>query len=380
MGWRAVSILILTGHYLARTLQFLYGTYHLQIKRITMQYRKLGRSGLDISLIGLGTMTWGLQNTQDEGFEQMDYALEQGINFFDTAEMYAIPPSAKTFGTTETIIGNWFASRKCRDKVILASKITGPGLDWIRHGENITRKNLHLALEGSLKRLKTDYIDLYQLHWPNRGSYHFGNTWNYAPKFDVEAELANFIEILHTLDELVKAGKIRHFGLSNETAWGLTKWLQLADKMALPRAVSIQNEYSLLCRYFEPDLSEVSLNEDCGLLAWSPLVRGMLSGKYLNGAMPTGARLTIETRKEHRITAQTEQAIQAYIDIANKHHLDICQMAIAYVAQKPFVSSVLIGATNLQQLKTNIGAINITLDDTVIEDINAIQREYPHPF
>ena len=207
-----------------------------------MEYRKLGRTELDISVIGLGTMTWGFQNTQEQGFEQMDYALERGINFFDTAEMYAIPPSDKTFGTTETIIGNWFASRSTRDKVILASKITGPGLSGIRRGKNIIdKKNIRLAVEGSLKRLQTDYIDLYQLHWPNRGSYHFGQLWNYAPKFDAQAEEENFLEVLHTLQELIQAGKIRHIGLSNETAWGLSKWLQLAQQNDLPRIASIQS-------------------------------------------------------------------------------------------------------------------------------------------
>ena len=345
-----------------------------------MNYRKLGRTDLEISAIGLGTMTWGLQNTQAEGFEQMDYALEHGINFFDTAEMYAIPPSAETFGTTETIIGNWFASRKTRDKVILASKITGPGLNWVREGQNINKENILLALEGSLKRLQTDYIDLYQLHWPNRGSYHFGKTWNFAPAFDVQEEQDNFLEVLHTLNTLIKDGKIRHFGLSNETAWGVTKWLQLADQNSLPRAVSMQNEYSLLCRHFEPDLSEIAINEDCGLLAWSPLCRGMLSGKYLNGARPEGARLTIETRVEHRHGSQTDAAIKRYIELAKSHGLDACQMAIAFVNSRPFINSTLIGATNMTQLKTDIGAISLTLADEVNDEIETIRREYPAPF
>lgn len=247
-----------------------------------MEYRTLGRTKLEVSLIGLGTMTWGLQNTQAQGFEQMDYALEQGINFFDTAEMYAIPPSAATFGTTESIIGNWFASRLKRDKVILASKIAGPGLPWIRGGDDvINKKNILIALEASLKRLQTDYIDLYQLHWPNRHFYHFGKTWDFSPKFDRQAIEDNFLDVLETMQALVKEGKIRHIGLSNESAWGLMKWLQLAEKNGLPRMASIQNEYSLLCRHFEPDLNEVAIQEECSLLAWSPLARGMMSGKYL---------------------------------------------------------------------------------------------------
>ena len=345
-----------------------------------MEYRKLGRTDLQISAIGLGTMTWGFQNTQAEGFDQMDYAIERGINFFDTAEMYAIPPTAKTFGTTETIIGSWFASRKTRDKVILATKMTGPGLSWIRNGNIIDKENLQLALEASLERLQTDYIDLYQLHWPNRGSYHFGKTWNYAPKFDVQKEADNFLEILNTLQAMIQAGKIRHFGLSNETAWGITKWLQLAEQHHLPRAVSIQNEYSLLCRHFEPDLSEIAINEDCKLLAWSPLCRGMLSGKYLNGARPEGARLAIETRPEHRVHPMTDAAITRYFELAKRYELDVCQMAIAFVNSKPFVSSTLIGATNLTQLKADIDSISLKLSDEVNAEIEAIRREYPMPF
>lgn len=346
-----------------------------------MEYRKLGRTDLKVSTIGLGTMTWGFQNTEADGFKQMDYALEHGINFFDTAEMYAIPPSAKTFGTTETIIGNWFDSRKTRDKVILATKISGPGLAWVRNGNNdINRENIKLALEGSLKRLQTDYIDLYQLHWPNRGSYHFGRTWNYAPKFDVKKEQDNFLEVLHTIENLRQEGKIRHFGLSNETAWGLTKWLQLAEHHNLPRAVSIQNEYSLLCRHFEPDLSEISMNEDCGLLAWSPLCRGMISGKYLNDARPKGARLTIETRVEHRIHPKTDKAIVKYMELAKKYGVDVCQMAIAFVNAKPFTSSTLIGATNMTQLASNIDALTLKLSDEINEEIEEIRRDNPMPF
>jgi len=343
-----------------------------------MRYKKLGRTELKVSVIGLGTMTWGFQNTQVEGFEQMDYAFERGINFFDTAEMYAIPPSADTFGSTESIIGNWFASRKNRDKVILASKIAGPGLSWIRDGKNtIDKKNILLAVEDSLKRLQTDYIDLYQLHWPNRGSYHFGQIWDYAPKFDAQAEQENFLEVLHTMQELISAGKIRHIGLSNETAWGMMKWLQLSEKNNLPRMASIQNEYSLLCRHFEPDLGEIAIHEDCGLLAWSPLSRGMLSGKYLNGARPEGARITIETRPEHRVLPQTDAAIKKYVELAKQHELDACQMALAFVDKQPFVTSTLIGATNMTQLKSNIDSIDLKLSTEVYQGIDKIRREFP---
>lgn len=343
-----------------------------------MQYRKLGRTELELSVIGLGTMTWGFQNTQAQGFEQMDYALEQGINFFDTAEMYAIPPTQKTFGATESIIGNWFASRANREKVILASKISGPGMAWIRGGKNyIDKKNILLAVESSLQRLQTDYIDLYQLHWPNRGSYHFGQLWDFAPKFDAQAEEDNFLEVLNTMQDLIQAGKIRHIGLSNETAWGLSKWLQLAEKNNLPRMASIQNEYSLLCRHFEPDLGEIAIHEDCGLLAWSPLARGMLSGKYLNGARPEGARITIETRPEHRVLPQTDAAIKLYVELAKQYELDACQMALAFVNDQPFVSSTLIGATNMQQFKSNIESISLKLPAEVYAGIDKIRRQYP---
>lgn len=345
-----------------------------------MEYRKLGRTGLNISLIGLGTMTWGAQNTQDEGFEQMDYALDQGINFFDTAEMYAIPPTATTYGTTETIIGNWFASRGTRDKVILASKMSSPGLDWIRNGDIINKQNLHLAVENSLKRLQTDYIDLYQLHWPNRGSYHFGKTWDFNPSFNAQQEEENFIEVLQTFQELIAQGKIRHIGLSNETAWGTMKWLQLADKYNLPRMASIQNEYSLLCRHFEPDLSEIAIHEDCGLLAWSPLCRGMISGKYLDGARPAGARLTLDHRVDFRSSKYADEAIKRYMQLAEKHNLDVCQMALAFVNERPFVSSTLIGATTIEQLKSNIDSIHVKLSDEVYDEIQKIRRLYPRLF
>lgn len=346
-----------------------------------MEYRKLGHTDLDISLIGLGTMTWGWQNTQAEGFEQMDYALERGVNFFDTAEMYAIPPSPERFGSTETIIGNWFKSRANRDKVVLASKIAGPGLPWLRDGDNqINARTIQAAVEGSLSRLQTDYIDLYQLHWPNRGSYHFGKVWDFNPQFDAQAEEDNFLEVLTTLNNMIDAGKIRHIGLSNETAWGLTKWLQLAKENNLPRMASIQNEYSLLCRHFEQDLSEIAMHEKCGLLAWSPLARGILSGKYLHGAKPEGARLTLETRPEHRVGPQVDAATEKYIAVAKRFDLDPCQMALAFVNQQPFVSSTLIGATNMDYLRTNIDSLDVTLSHEVLQQIQAVRREHPMPF
>ena len=346
-----------------------------------MEYRTLGRTGLKVSLIGLGTMTWGNQNTESDGHAQMDYAITQGINFFDTAEMYAVPPSAETCGKTEEIIGTWFAARKNRDKIILASKITGPGYRWIRGGGGIDRAAVLSAIDGSLKRLRTDYIDLYQLHWPNRPNYHWSKHWEFdASGVSSEREKEHFLEVLNTLNELIKAGKIRHIGLSNDSAWGTMQYLRLAETHNLPRIASIQNEYSLLCRLFEPDLSEIALFEDVGLLAWSPLGGGIISGKYLDGAMPQGARWSLEKRAFHRNTEQANTAIRGYIDVAKKHGLDVCQMALAFVNQKPFVTSTLIGATTMEQLKTNIDSIKLKLSNDVLADIEAVRRLNPVPY
>lgn len=346
-----------------------------------MEYRKLGRTGLDVSLICLGTMTWGRQNTESEGHEQMDYALTQGVNFFDTAEMYAVPPTPDTYGRTEEIIGTWFAKTGNRDKVILASKIAGPALPWIRGGNyQIDRKNIKLALEESLKRLQSDYIDLYQLHWPNRGSYHFSQYWGYDPKFDAAAVEENFIEVLETLDECIKQGKIRHIGLSNETAWGTMKYLRLAEEKSLPRMVSIQNEYSLLCREFDTDLAEIAKHEDCGLLAYSPLGGGMISGKYLDGARPEGTRWAIDDRHLQRDTADSNDAVRAYKDLAESNGLDVCQMANAFVNSRPFVTSNIIGATSMEQLKTNIASVDIKLSPQVLDGIAKLYRKFPRVY
>lgn len=345
-----------------------------------MQYRKLGRTSLDVSVICLGTMTWGRQNSEAEGHAQMDYAVEQGVNFFDTAEMYAVPPNAQTYGKTEEIIGSWFAARKNRDKVILATKVAGDGLPWIRGGAGIDRQNILAAVEGSLKRLQTDYIDLYQLHWPNRESYHFNNHWGYDPDFKVSEIDENFLEVLHTLDELIKAGKIRHIGLSNESAWGTMRYLQLAKEHHLPRMQSIQNEYSLLCRLFDFDLQEVARAENTGLLAWSPLATGMLSGKYLDGARPKGSRWTLFSSRPARDTEAANKAVRAYMDVAEKHGLDACQMALAFVHRQPFVTATIIGATTMEQLTSNIASIDLKLSDAVLADIEKVRQDYPIPY
>jgi aryl-alcohol dehydrogenase-like predicted oxidoreductase len=346
-----------------------------------MKYRMLGRTDVKVSVICLGTMTWGRQNSESDGHAQMDYALSQGINFFDTAEMYAVPPTADTYGKTEEIIGSWLTARKNRDKIVLASKIAGTGLPWVRSGKaKIDRPNILKAVEGSLKRLRTDYIDLYQLHWPNRDDYHFRRYWDFAPAPDVAREQDNFKEVLETLGELIKQGKIRHAGLSNETAWGTMQYLQIANDHNLPRMVSIQNEYSLLCRVFEPDLQEIAQAEDIGLLAWSPLGSGMISGKYRNGARPKGSRWSLGSGRSERDTKQANAAVDAYIDVAKKHGLDVCQMALAFVNRQKFVTTNIIGATTMEQLKINIASIDIDLSDGVLADIDRVRRDYPVPF
>lgn len=346
-----------------------------------MLFRPLGRTGLNVSLICLGTMTWGRQNTEAEGHAQMDYALGRGVNFFDTAEMYAVPPNAETYGKTEAIIGTWFKKTGNRSKVILATKVAGPGLPWVRGGKAvIDRKNIKEALESSLKRLQTDYIDLYQLHWTNRGSYAFNQLWAYAPKFKPDEVRENFVEVLETLGELVKEGKIRHAGLSNETAWGTMNWLRLSEERGLPRMASIQNEYSLLYRLFEPDMHEIAMAEDIGLLAWSPLATGMLSGKYLNGKRPKGSRWTLLSNGSARDTLQANDAVRAYMAVAKKHRLDVCQMALAFVNSRPFVTSNIIGATTMQQLKTNIDSVDLVLSPEVLADIDEVRRDFPIPY
>lgn len=345
-----------------------------------MEYRRLGQTDIEVSALCLGTMTWGEQNTEAEGHEQIDYALSQGINFLDTAEMYAVPPRAETYGRTEEIIGTWLKKAGRRKDIILASKVAGPGPAWIRgKSATIDRPNIKAALDESLKRLQTDYIDLYQLHWPNRGSYHFGRQWDFTPGFEREEVIANFVEVLETLGEEIKAGRIRHVGLSNESAWGMMQYLQLAEARQLPRMVSIQNEYSLLCRLFEPDLVEASMAENCGLLAWSPLASGMLSGKYRNGQRPAGSRWTL-LEKPPRDNPPAHEAVNQYMQVAEKHGLDVCQMALAFVTSRPFVTSNIIGATTMAQLKSNIASADVKLSESVLDDIADVYRRHPMPY
>ncbi|MDX6745324.1 aldo/keto reductase [Polaribacter sp. PL03] len=344
-----------------------------------MKYTTLPNTDIKVSKICLGTMTWGKQNTQEEGFEQMDYALEQGVNFFDTAELYSVPATPETYGSTETIIGNWFKKTGNRDKVVLGSKIAGSGPYTAHIRKNGFAKQAIIdAVEGSLKRLQTDYIDLYQLHWPERGVNCFG-TRDYPYKTSNE-EAENHVEILETLQKLINEGKIRQIGLSNETPWGTMQYLQAAKEMNLQRMVTIQNSYSLVHRGYEYGMSEVSLRENIGLLAYSPLAQGVLSGKYLRGKKPADARGILFpnyiTRYE---TDLVEQAVLAYEEIALKHRISLSELSLAYINQLPFVTSNIIGATKMSQLKENIGSININLSETILNEIEAVHKLIPNP-
>jgi aryl-alcohol dehydrogenase-like predicted oxidoreductase len=342
-----------------------------------MKYHSLPHSSLEVSKICLGTMTFGEQNTKQEAFEQLDYAVERGINFIDTAEMYPVPPKQKTQGITESYIGDWLSHSDKRQKVVLATKVAGPrNVPYIRDNISLDRRNIHQALDDSLTRLKTDYIDLYQLHWPQRQTNCFGQL-NY-PYPDANEEVT-LIETLEALNELIKAGKIRYIGVSNETPWGVMTLLKLAEKHDLPRIVSIQNPYNLLNRSFEVGLSEISHHEGVELLAYSPLAFGCLSGKYLNGQKPEGARCSLFERFVRYFTPQGIEATQAYVDLAYKHGLDPSQMALAFVNQRPFVASNIIGATNLDQLKSNIDSIDVTLSDELLEELQIIGARYSNP-
>lgn len=346
-----------------------------------MKYTTLGRTGIEVSTICLGTMTWGSQNTQEEAFEQLDLSFRAGVNFIDTAELYPTTPlSAQTYGATEVIIGEWMAARGNRDQVVLATKVAGPGRPYIRNGEPTTPEGLTQALDASLKRLKTDYIDLYQLHWPNRGHYHFRNAWSYDPtRQDAKAVADDMAGLLEALGTHVKAGKIRAIGLSNETAWGTQHFLTLAERLGLPRVASVQNEYNLLYRTHDLDFAELSHHETVGLLAYSPLAAGLLSGKYVGGVRPSGSRLTINGDLGGRFTPHQEPAVEAYVALARELGLDPSQMALAFVLSRPFTTAAIIGATSIEQLKTNLGAADLTLSDEAMNGIRRIHRLYPMP-
>lgn len=344
-----------------------------------MQYRQLGKTDTKVSLICLGTMTWGQQNTEDEAHEQMDYAVAAGINFFDTAELYPVPPIEETQGRTEMYIGSWLKKRGQRDQLIIASKVSASAdwLPYLRGGKNcLDQKNIEAALDASLQRLQTDYIDLYQIHWPERDTNYFGKLEYYhAPEKDgIPIE-----ETLGVLERLVQAGKIRYLGISNETPWGIHEYLRLSAQQQLPRIVAIQNPYNLLNRSFEIGLAEFSHREDVGLLAYSPLGFGVLSGKYLNDARPEGARLTLFERFSRYISEIAVSNTQAYVDLARDNGLDPAQMALAFVNTRPFLTSNIIGATTMEQLKSNIASLDLTLSKELLSEIDNIHRKHPNP-
>ena len=344
-----------------------------------MKYNKLGHTNIEVSQMCLGTMTWGEQNTEKEAFEQLDFAIEAGINFIDVAEMYPVPPRKETYGLTESYVGNWLSKRKDRDNLIIATKISAKAewLPYIRDGQiKLDKKNIVQALDDSLKRLKTDYIDLYQMHWPERDTNFFGRLgYHHAPDKDG----IPIIETLEVLGELVQQGKIRAIGISNETPWGLSEYLRIANDKELPRIVSIQNPYNLLNRTFEIGLSEFAHREQVGLLAYSPLAFGSLSGKYLDNKKPEGARLTLFERFTRYLNPRALEATESYVKLAKQSGLDPSQMALSYVSSRPFLTSNIIGATSMEQLKINIESTNVALTKDIIKEIESIHEKIPNP-
>ena len=343
--------------------------------------KALGRTDTLVSEICLGTMTWGTQNTFEEAAEQMACALDHGVNFFDTAEMYPTTPlTEKTLGDTEAIIGQWLAQSGRRNEIVLATKVTGKGREWIYGGHDITAEKIRLSVDRSLKKLQTDRIDLYQLHWPNRGSYHFRQNWTFdATAQDTQKTKDNIHEVLLELDRQVKAGKLLHIGLSNESCWGTAQFLSIAEASNLPRVVSVQNEYSLMNRLYDLDLAELSHHEDVGLLAFSPLAAGMLTGKYTDGSLPEGSRRSINENLGGRCSPASEKVCDRYVALAREHGIDPSQMALAFCLSRPFMTSAIIGATTMEQLRTNLAAATMVLSDEVKEGIQSIYREYPVP-
>jgi aryl-alcohol dehydrogenase-like predicted oxidoreductase len=345
-----------------------------------MEYNELGDTGIRVSSICLGSMTWGEQNSEAEGHGQLDMALDRGVNFVDTAEMYPIPSREQTYGVTETIIGNWLSRRKQRDKIVIATKVVGPASEWMPHIRNgqtrLNKANILQAVESSLSRLQTDYVDLYQVHWPERGTNYFGKLgYEYSDDDDgVDIE-----ETLNALSECVGAGKVRAIGVSNETPWGVMRYLYLADKLGMPRIVTVQNPYSLLNRTYEIGLAEISRHEGVGLLAYSPLGFGVLTGKYLRGMRPQRARLTLFKQFKRYLGTRSKAATEQYLDIAERHGLNPAQMALAYVNSRPFLASSIIGATEPEQLNENLDSGHIQLNDEVLRDIELVHKDNPNP-
>lgn len=345
----------------------------------------LGSSELQVSEVCLGTMTWGQQNTQQDASDQIEYALDKDINFIDTAEMYSVPPSKETYGSTETYIGNWFSANPGkREQLVLASKMAGSGVPWVRGGSNISADTVGEAIEGSLKRLQTDYIDLYQLHWPNRFTPHFAKHWPAMADdsaFNVERQREGILGILRALDDAIKAGKIRHIGLSNDTPWGIAEYLKMSAENDLPKIVSLQNEFSLLHLKDSPYITEMCAYNDIAYLPWSPLAGGALSGKYADGKRPQGCRWTMVQRNGiFRDTSQTHSAIDAYREVAERHNLSLTQLSLAWAYQFKGVTSAIIGATSMEQLKEDIGAYEISLSEQILEEIDSVIKRFPSPF
>jgi aryl-alcohol dehydrogenase-like predicted oxidoreductase len=347
-----------------------------------MQMTNLGRTDIEVSKFCLGSMTWGTQNSFAEGHAQIDRALEAGINFVDTAEMYPVNPlSAETQGRTEEVIGDWFEKGGARERMVLATKHSGNGIKYVRDGADIKAASISEALDGSLKRLKTDYVDLYQFHWPNRGSYMFRKNWVYDPSAQSRAEtLQNIEDCLGALQVEVERGRIRAFGMSNDSAWGLTQWANASERMGGPRVATVQNEYSLMCRIADTDVAECLHHEDIGMLSFSPLATGLLTGKYQGGAVPDGSRLSLSPELGGRKTARAFEAVDAYLDVAQKHGLDPVHMAMAFVRDRPFMASAIFGATTMEQLDRIIAGADLVLGDEVMADIDVAHRAHPMPY
>lgn len=350
-----------------------------------MQFSPLGSSELSVSRVCLGSMTWGIQNTQADADQQISYAIERGVNFIDTAEMYPVPPNDKTYGHTERIIGDWLSRHpQQREKLIIASKIVGPGFPYIRNGSMISRDSIAVAIDASLERLQSDYIDVYQLHWPNRVSPHFGKHWPNQVKpsnTDVTKERERMRGIVQALGDAISAGKIRHWGLSDDTPWGIHTYLSLCDELGVARPVSIQNEFSLIHLKDWPFLIESCVFENVAYLPWSPLAGGMLSGKYINGERPQGSRFTLVQRQGlFRDTSLAQDAIKHYVEIAKKYNITSSQLALAWCDQVDGVTSTIIGATTMAQLSENMDAFNVTLSAECINEINEVIKQYPMPF
>ncbi|WP_209832890.1 aldo/keto reductase [Ruegeria sp. HKCCE3926] len=348
-----------------------------------MQIKPLGRTGIVVSDLCLGTMTFGTQTSESDAHRQMDMALDAGINFVDAAEMYPVNPVAKeTIGRTEEILGNWNAANSSRRAdFVLATKHSGEGLSYVRDGAPITAKTIPEAIEASLRRLQTDYIDLYQFHWPNRGSYMFRQNWDYAPSGHNTADvLENMQECLGALQVQVDKGNICAFGLSNESAWGTAQWLRLAEQTGTPRAASVQNEYSLLCRLFDTDMAELSVHEDVGLMAFSPLGTGLLTGKYQGGAVPDGSRMSLSPQLGGRKSDRVFDAVAAYMDVAARHGLDPTHMALAWCRSRPFMMSAIFGATTVAQLEHVLAGADLTLSNEVLAELDAVHKAHPMPY